>query len=92
MSDLTTKEHADVLMHNGQQYVHIDFLMRQKADRDRLQAELDQIRDGSESVATLNVHSYRGHLENWDVDYSGNLPDGSYPLYLRPAHEPEGGL
>lgn len=35
-----------------------------------------------EPVGTLTVRRYRGHLENTDFDYSGALPDGSYPLYL----------
>lgn len=39
-------------------------------------------------VGTLTVRRYRGHLENTDFDYSGALPDGSYPLYLAPQPAP----
>jgi len=37
-----------------------------------------------EPVATLNVSRFRGHLENTAFQYHGDLPDGTYSLYIRP--------
>ena len=38
----------------------------------------------AEPVGVLTVFTVRGHLENSDFDYTGDLPDGSYSLYLAP--------
>ena len=39
---------------------------------------------GAEPVGTLYVSKFRGHLENSSFDYTGTLPDGTYPLYTAP--------
>jgi hypothetical protein len=36
---------------------------------------------GAEPVGVLTVSRFRGHLENTAFDYTGSLPDGSYPLF-----------
>jgi len=41
-----------------------------------------------EPVGTLNINSYKG-LGNYDFDYFGSLPDGTYSVYTTPpAQEP----
>jgi hypothetical protein len=48
-----------------------------------------------EPVGTLNISRYKGHLVNYDFDYFGELPDGTYsvyttpPLPVQPAQEPD---
>jgi hypothetical protein len=37
-----------------------------------------------EPVGTLNIWRVKGHLVNHDFDYSGDLPDGTYSVYLCP--------
>ena len=39
----------------------------------------------AQPVGMLTVATFRGHLENRDFDYTGDLPDGNYPLYTHPA-------
>lgn len=34
-------------------------------------------------VGILTVARFRGHLENYSFDYTGELPEGSHPLYSR---------
>jgi len=43
------------------------------------------------SVATLTVSAFRGHLENVEFQYHGNLPDGTYPLYCQMKSMKESG-
>lgn len=43
MSNLTTNDRADVLMHNGQQYVRIDYLTRIQAKHDALRTALESM-------------------------------------------------
>lgn len=38
-----------------------------------------------EPVASLTINKFRGHLTNHDIDYFGNLPEGSYSLYTAPV-------
>jgi hypothetical protein len=38
----------------------------------------------AEPVAILTISKFRGHLENRDFDYFGNLADGTYLLYVVP--------
>ena len=52
---------------------------RRKA-ADYLRAQAD-----AQPVGILTVARFRGHLENRDFDYTGELPDGNYPLYAAPA-------
>lgn len=40
-----------------------------------------------QSVASLYISRFRGHLENTQFDYYGDLPDGTYKLYTRPADD-----
>jgi hypothetical protein len=37
-----------------------------------------------EPVGTLNISRYKGHLENHAFDYFGELPDGTYSVYITP--------
>lgn len=37
----------------------------------------------AQPVGILTVARFRGHLENRDFDYTGELPEGSHPLYSR---------
>ena len=37
-----------------------------------------------EPVGTLTISHYKGNLENYDFDYVGTLPDGTYSLYITP--------
>ena len=36
------------------------------------------------AVGTLTVSKFRGHLENTQFDYTGQLPEGSYQLFATP--------
>src|SRR5687768_8432383 len=40
-----------------------------------------------EPVASLYVSHFRGHLENTQIEYLGELPDGTYKLYTRPQSD-----
>jgi len=42
--------------------------------------------EGAEAVGYLNVRRFRGvdSMVNHDFEYTGNLPDGSYPVYTNP--------
>lgn len=42
----------------------------------------------TEPVGTLDVHRFRGHLENTSFDYTGSLPDGTYRLYATQQPQP----
>jgi len=43
-----------------------------------------------EPVGTLNISRYKGHLENHDFDYFGELFDGTYSVYTAPpAAQPQ---
>lgn len=42
MTDRTQDESADVLMHNGRQYVRVDYLTRLQAERDSLLQALEE--------------------------------------------------
>jgi len=43
-----------------------------------------------EPVGTLNISRYKGHFENHDFDYFGELPDGTYSVYTAPpAAQPQ---
>lgn len=37
----------------------------------------------AQPVGILTVSRFRGHLENYSFDYTGELPEGSHPLYSR---------
>ena len=43
-----------------------------------------------EPVGSLNITSYKG-LGNYDFDYVGQLPDGTYSVYTTPPAAPQKG-
>jgi hypothetical protein len=43
--------------------------------------ELKKAAQEAEPVASLHVSRFRGHLENTQFEYLGDLPDGTYKLY-----------
>ena len=42
-----------------------------------------------EPVASLTISMFRGHMTNHDIDYFGDLPAGSYQLYISPPKRKE---
>lgn len=49
--------------------------------------ELTKPAQEDEPVASLYVSRFRGHLENTQFEYLGDLPDGTYKLYTRPDND-----
>lgn len=63
--------------------------------RHALQAAIAQNVQGEAAVGYLNVSRFRGSddMVNYEFDYTGDLPDGNYPVYLhaeRTVTEEEG--
>jgi len=64
----------------------MEALKRQRARLDEVLAHPAPEAQAEKPVGHLNVSRFRGSdaMVNTDFDYLGDLPDGNYPVYLRP--------